>query len=126
MENHNLFEIATRKKIRFQYHGMITVEELWDLSVEKLDSIYKELNVQMKQANEESLLAKQSKEAEMIHIKIEIVRHIVDVKLKEKKAKEEEAALKKRNQRIAEIIADKEDEALKNMPIDELKKLIQE
>jgi len=126
MENHNLFEITTRKKLRFQYHGMITVEELWDLSVEKLDSIYKELNVQMKQANEESLLAKQSKEAEMIHIKIEIVRHIVDVKLKEKKAKEEEAALKKRNQRIAEIIADKEDEALKNMPIDELKKLIQE
>ena len=30
----NVFEIATRKKYRFPFKGMITVEDLWDLSLQ--------------------------------------------------------------------------------------------
>lgn len=122
----NLFEIAARKKLRFPYNGQISVEDLWDLSVEKLDGIYKNLNMQLKQASEESLLETKSKEAKLLGIKVDIVKHIVSVKLEEKKAKEEAVLLKKRNQRIAKIIADKKDEAFKNMSVEELEKILEE
>ena len=34
-----LFEIATRKKYRFPYKGLISVEDLWDLSMRELVAI---------------------------------------------------------------------------------------
>lgn len=40
----NIFEFATRNKVRFSFKGLISVEDLWDLSLTNLDSIYKELN----------------------------------------------------------------------------------
>lgn len=52
----NMFEIATRTKMRFPFKGMISVEDLWDLSVQNLDKVFKTLNSQRKEAQEESLL----------------------------------------------------------------------
>ena len=62
----NIFEMATRNKFRFPYKGLISVEDLWDLSHVQLDSIYKNLNKEIKQTQEESLLsAKNSEDAEL-------------------------------------------------------------
>ena len=120
----NLFEVATRKKLRFNYHGRLSVEDLWELPVEKLDSIYKSLNAEAKKETEESLLHTKSKEAELLTVKIDIVKYIVTVKLEEVKAREAAMEQKKYRQRIAEIIAEKKDEQLKNLSIEELEKLI--
>ena len=49
-----MFEIATRQKFRFPYHGSISVEDLWDLTPANLDTVYKALNSQKKQTEEES------------------------------------------------------------------------
>ena len=40
----NMFEIAARNKFRFPFKGMISTEDLWDLSVENLDNVFKTLN----------------------------------------------------------------------------------
>lgn len=58
----NLFEIATRYRYRFNYKGVMTVEDLWSLRVEDLDAIFKMLNRQKKTADEDSLLATKSAE----------------------------------------------------------------
>ena len=60
----NIFEVATRRKYRFPYKGNISVEDIWDLPVTALDSIFKALNVKAKQAQEESLLKSKTKEDE--------------------------------------------------------------
>lgn len=122
----NIFEYATRNKVRFSFRGLISVEDLWDLSLTNLDSIYKELNKQSKQAEEESLLNIKTQEDELLNVQIEIVKHIVSVKLAEKEAREKASAKKAQKQKIMSIIAAKQDEALQNSSIDDLQKMLDE
>ena len=117
----NKFEYAVRNKLRFPYKGMISVEDAWDLSVTELDSIFKVLNKQAKTTEEESLLTTKTKEDETLSVQISIIKYIVAVKLAEKEAKEREKEIKAENQKIMSIIARKEDEALNNLSVEELK-----
>lgn len=122
----NIFEYVTRNKVRFSFRGLISVEDLWDLSLTNLDSIYKQLNKQSKQSEEESLLNIKTQEDELLNVQIEIVKHIVSVKLAEKEAREKATAKKAQKQKIMSIIAAKQDEALQNSSIDDLKKMLDE
>lgn len=122
----NIFEVATRNKYRFPYMGQISVEDMWDLPVTELDKIFKTLNKQVKTSQEESLLETKSKEDEVLETQIEIVRHIVSIKQQEANEKLREKERKTQKQRIMEIMADKQDEALKGKSIDELQKMLDE
>lgn len=118
-----LFIIATRQKFRFNFKGIATVEDLWDLNVQDLDTIFKALNAQAKQAKEESLLAVKSKEDAVLEAKIEIVKHIVATKLEEAEQRRVRAENREKKNRIAEILADKQDEELRGKSVEELQKL---
>ena len=122
----NIFEFASRNKVRFPFKGMISVEDLWDLSLTNLDSIYKTLNKQVKQSEEESLLSTNASVDTELEVQIAIVKHIVSVKLAEKEAAEKASAKKAQKQKIMSIIATKQDEALQNSSIDDLKKMLDE
>lgn len=126
MSSKNLFEVATRKQYRFHYKGMLSVEELWQLPLNGLDSVFKALNSQVKQATEESLLDNKTKEDEELTNKIEIVKHIVEVKLSEQSVKEGEKLRKERNQKIMSILAIKEEDELQNKSPEELRSMLEE
>ena len=125
MATTNIFEYAVRNKIRFPFKGMISSEDLWDLTLENLDSIYKTLNKQVKQSNEESLLTTKTNIDTELEVQIAIVKHIVSVKLEEQEVREKAAAKKAQRQKIMAIIATKEDEALQNSSVDDLKKMLE-
>jgi restriction endonuclease S subunit len=122
----NIFEYAVRNKVRFPFKGMISAEDLWDLSLTNLDSIYKTLNKQVKQSEEESLLQTKTKVDEELEVQIAIVKYIVSVKLAEQEAREKASAKKAQKQKIMSIIAAKQDEALQNSSIDDLQKMLDE
>lgn len=122
----NIFEFAVRAKLRFPYKGSISVEDLWDLPVTELDKVFKTLNAQVKQAQEESLLNSKSREDEILEAQIEIVKYIVSIKLTEQKSREEAAAKKAQREKIMGIIAEKQDEALHNSSIEDLQKMLGE
>lgn len=122
----NLFEIATRNRYRFNYKGVMTVEDLWDLNVEALDAIFKALNRQKKTADEDSLLAAKSAEDTELANKIDLVKYIVSVKLAESEARVNAAEKKAQRDKIMEIVAKKKDKALEDMGIDELMKKLEE
>lgn len=126
MRVENIFEYAVRNKVRFPFKGMISVEDLWDLSLTNLDSIYKTLNKQVKQSEEESLLSTSANVDTELEVKIAIIKHIVSVKLTEKENAEKTAAKKAQKQKIMSIIATKENEALQNSSIEELNKMLDE
>ena len=115
MTTKNLFESATRSKMRFPFKGMISVEDLWDLSLTNLDSVFKTLNAEVKKFEEESLLHTKSKEDEEISNKIEIVKYIVNVKLNEKKKRENDIKNAKTRQKLLEIKAKRQNAALDNI-----------
>mgnify|MGYP000965721602 CR=1 FL=1 len=119
-----MFEKATRLKLRFPYKGQCSVEDLWDMSVEVLDGIYKTLNKQVKETEGESLLETESPKNTTLGLQIDILKHVVKIKLQEKadRAEAKEKALRK--EKIMDIIAQKQDESLKNMSIEVLSKMI--
>lgn len=116
----NIFEIATRHKYRFVFKGYISCEDAWDLSVDDLDTIFKALNAEKKTTNEESLLTVKTKENEELNIKIEIIKHIVSVKLEDEKARVKGVERKQQKEKILHILAKKQDESLENKPMEEL------
>ncbi len=126
MSNEKMFEIATRSKFRFPYKGQISVEDMWDLSLLALDSVFKALNSQMRQVKEESLLSTKSKADEVLELQIEIVKYIVSVKLAEKEAREKAAEKSAQRQKIMEIMAKKQDESLENASMEDLQKMLSE
>lgn len=126
MKEINIFEYATRHALRFPYKGSQSVEELWRLSLTELDTIYKTLNKQVKQSEEESLLSTKASVDTELEVQIAIVKHIVSVKLAEKEAAEKASVKKAQKQKIMSIIATKENEALQNSSIDDLQKMLDE
>lgn len=120
------FEYAVRNKLRFPYKGMISVEDLWDLSVIELDKVFKTLNSQVKQSKEESLLDTRTKEDVVIDTKIEIIKYIVSVKQEEKIATLKAAEKREQKEKIMSIIAAKQDEKLQNSSIEELTKMLED
>lgn len=120
----DLFEMATRNKFRFPYKGMISVEDLWDLGPTQLDTVYKALNREIKKADEVSLVNTDNSEDAELTAKISIVKFIFDVKTNEAAARKIAAENAEKKRRIAEILAQKQEESLMSKSEDELKKML--
>ena len=126
MSEKNIFEQAVRNKYRFPFRGLCTVEDLWDLSVANLDTVYKELNKQKKQSEEDSLLESKTSEDVRLDNMIEIVKHIVSTKQNEQAEKLLAKEKKEKDKFIMDLIKRKQNERLENMTIEELTKMLDE
>ena len=124
----SIFEFATRNKLRFPYKGSISVEDLWDLSQKQLNDVYKILKKELKLVSEEESLMSLEKEDPYIelNIKVEIVKHIFNVKKVEAQQREDAVIKAEKKQRILDILAKKQDDSLNNMSEDELIKMLDE
>lgn len=122
----NKFINASRRKYRFNYKGQITTEDLWDLPVSALDSIYKSLRAEAKASDEEeSLLAANTKTDTELDEKINIVKYIVSCKMKEADERKAAAEQAQKRQKILDLIDRKQNEALENLSIEELTRMLE-
>lgn len=116
----NIFKYAAKKGLRFPYKGSASTEDLFNLSIEELDSVYKTLKKQQKTNTDESLIETKTQDDIMLNVKIAIVKEIFDDKqtaiIKAKKAAEKRA----QKQKILEIMSQKENESLQNKSLVEL------
>lgn len=130
-----MFDIATRKKLRFSTSkGDISVEDLWDLPrfSERglsLKSIAKKLLVQLKdldvidEFDEKDEV--ESEETATIKLKLDIVRHILKVKLEEAEVNKNRAKVKEHNQLILSLIEKKQMQNLESLSVEELQGRLQ-
>ena len=118
--NINIFKYAAKNKLRFPYKGSISVEDLFTLSLNDLDDIYKALKKNEKDSSEVSLIKERTDKDKELEIQIAIVEEIFADKTKAidkaKKATEKKAQA----QKILEIMNRKQDEALENLSQEEL------
>ena len=121
-----MFEKAARLKLRFNYKGQCAVEDLYDLTVQELDSIFKKLNAQLKVQKEESLLEIRSKAEGVLGLKVDIIKYIVKVMLEEQEVAKNRKLKASKKHRLLEIVAQKQDEEYYKKSPEELAKLIEE
>jgi len=123
----NLFEQATRSKFRFRgaIGGSLTTEDLWDLTVENLDLVFKALNAQMKDYRGESLLVNtRTAIEEELSAKIDVVKYIANVKIAERNARLAAKERKEEKQKLMGILESKQDEVLRGKSVEELASMI--
>lgn len=123
----NIFEQATRTGIRFATsRGLISTEQLWAVPLTSkdgfdLDTVARAVNADLKGVTEESFVAVRPSPAKALHeLRLEVVKHIIAVKLAEKQAANDAAARKAEKDKLVGLLADKQDEALKNLTPEEL------
>lgn len=121
---------ALSKKLRFEYKGLISIEDLFDLSLNELDEIYRKLKKELdeyKQYSEDSLLNKEDEKdetSEELQLKIDVVTAVFNHIKKQQEELQRKIALQNQRDKILGIIADKQDEELSNKSISELKELL--
>lgn len=124
MTTENLFEMATRNKMRFpSTKGELSVEDLWDLSDKDLDVVYKNLKDQEVKSSEESLLDDANVDPKLTDA-IGIVRYIFTTKRKEKLAEKERINKKQTQKKYIDALSKKQDEAIEKMSEAELRAMI--
>jgi hypothetical protein len=123
----NIFEQASKLKLRIATaKGMQTVEDLWDLSLESLDTIAVAVDKQLETAGKKSFIGKKDTTNKVLELQLEVLKHIIGVKLEEKATK---AARVERNAQLAhlrELAANKSTEALAGKSLEEINKMIAE
>ena len=123
----NLFEVASRKKLRFDSkHGKITVEELWDLSLESIDSIAVALNNKIKTTETISFVSDVSSANTEDKLKFDIVIHIINTRKAELEVRRERAVNAERARTIREELSRRKEDAIKTKSDEDLQKELDE
>ncbi len=119
-----MYKIAARRKLRWNFRGLCSVEDLWDLGVEDLDHIYKNLRTLQKSSEGESLLENRTAEDDDTEIRISIIKDIVQTKLAEAEEKKNLAKRLAEKRKLMGIKAEKEEADLRALSAEELQKKI--
>lgn len=112
---------ASRIKLRFSTNkGQLSVEDLWDLSLESLDQIAVRVDKQLETSGTKSFIGKRDTKNTELELALEILKHIIEVKLAEKEAKAKRADKTARAAELRQLIAEKSNDELKNSSKDDL------
>lgn len=123
----NLFEVASRRKLRFDSkHGKITVEELWDLSLESIDSIAVALNNKIKTTETVSFVSNVSSVNTEDKLKFDIVIHIINTRKAESDALRDRQLKAERARTIRAELSRRKEDAIKTKSDEDLQKELDE
>lgn len=117
-----MFVKASRMKLKIATNkGELRVDDLWDLSLADLNNVAKGIKRLLKRDAEEDFLDETSSEDEITKLKFDIVIHILNTKKEEKKQRELEVSKKAEREKILGLIAQKEEESLGKLSVEDLK-----
>jgi hypothetical protein len=133
MTEMTIFARASRLKLRYSSsQGPLNTEDLWDLPLTSktgranLDDIARMYSRELKSQEEESFVVKPAAKDTVLELGFEIVKRIITIRMEENEASKNSIMRKKEREKLMEIIARKEEEALGDTDIADLKKRVAE
>lgn len=128
----NLFEYATRNKLRFaSTRGELTIEQLWDVPLRSkddfnLDAVAKAANQALKDASEESFVETTRTPAHArLEATLEIVKHVIEAKLSDEEAAKKRAENKLEKEKLLRVLAEKQEGKLSALSERQLRERIE-
>ena len=125
----NIFEQASKKKIRFSSNrGDLTAEQLWDMPLQSksgfdLDTIAKEVNRGIKESSEESFVTtKASSATTTLELQLEILKHVIAVKIEAAASAAKRTENEARRAKLIEALENKQNSELNNMSTEDILK----
>lgn len=121
-----MYKEALQKKLRFKTNkGMITTEDLFDLSLQNLDTLAIMLDKKISEAPKKSFIEELPAKENDDELRFNIVKDVINIKLKARKDNINKAQADAQKKRILEILAKRNDEELEKKSTEELRAMIQ-
>ena len=121
------FKQASKLKLRFSTDkGILSVEQLWDLSLTNLANLIRSAKKILKKADDDELsFLDSTKEAVNVEdqLRFDILKEVFLEKQSEVEESKKRTEAKLHNQKINELIAKKKEQSLESMSIEDLEKL---
>lgn len=133
-KENEMFERASRAKLRFASpQGSLSAEDLWDLPLTSartnqanLNNIAKEVSRQLKTEGEEDFVNPKSGADEVLQLKLDIVKHVIQVRQAENETARAAAERRDKKAKLLELIERKQDQQLEGKPLEELQAMVAE
>jgi hypothetical protein len=127
-----MFEKAVRLKLRFSSpQGQLSAEDLWDIPLTtqrpgnaSLNNIAKGISRELKNEGEEDFVNPKSGADEILALKLDIVKHVIQVRQAENDAKQLATAKREQKAKLLELIAKKQDSELEGKTLAELQEMV--
>lgn len=123
------FKQATKEKLRFDTSkGLLSTEQLWDLSLNSIAIIVRSLKKQLKKDNDDDLsfLDEGSTPVDRtLELKFNVVKEVYLSKKEDSDTIRDEASKKLHNQKILELIFEKKEGDLRTKSVEELEAMLQ-
>ena len=132
MNTETMFEKATRMKLTFESSkGQLSIYDLWDVPLRSrsefsLDTIAIALNKKVQVASEESFVSSRTSKDEVSMLKLDIVKHVISVKLEEESSLKTKALTNIKKARLQELIAQKQNDELGETSVEDLQKMLED
>jgi hypothetical protein len=121
-----MYKEALQKKLRFKTNkGMITTEDLFDLSLQNLNTLAIMLDKKISEAPKKSFIEELQAEENDDELRFSIVKDVINIKLKARKDNIDKAQADAQKKRILEILAKRNDEELEKKSTEELRAMLQ-
>lgn len=119
-----MYKEAIKSKFRFSTSkGVLTTEQLWDLSKKELDELVVSLSDEIEKSGKKSYLKEETPDNILVKNKFDVALDILKTKVDEDKQRSEALERKRFNAKIDELVLKKQEIELESLPVDELLKL---
>jgi hypothetical protein len=129
----NIFEKASRDKLRFATHrGSVSVEDLWDLPLSSmtgkvnLDEIAISLHKQLRSTDVMSFVDDKATADPTIQLRFDIVKHVIETRKAENAKVLSDRAKAEKKQVILAALARKRESAIETASEEDLQKMLSE
>lgn len=123
----NLFEQATRAKLRFpSERGLISVEDLWDLPLLAangfdLNNVAKAVNAELKTATEDSFVETSSNPAKArLTLQLDVVKHVIAARIKDRDDQKNRELRREERRKLLAVLETKQAAALEGKTAEEI------